>query len=95
MFPQTICLAVTIIRYNMFLSVFCCMFVEALHLYRMIVIVFGAERSLRAAYTAIGFGKEDLDFNFNGISYVSNPKSKEEALEDGMEMLVQVLSKIY
>ncbi len=56
-FHQALCLALAILRYNMFVSVFCCMLVEALHLYRMIVIVFGADNNLSIAYTVIGFGK--------------------------------------
>ncbi|XP_072023017.1 adhesion G protein-coupled receptor E1-like [Amphiura filiformis] len=53
---QIACLAVTILRYNMLMSVFCCMLVEALHLYRMIVLVFGIERNFRVAYIVISWG---------------------------------------
>ncbi len=58
LFPhQALCLTWAILRYNMFVSVFCCMLVEALHLYRMIVIVFGVDTNLSVAYTVISFGK--------------------------------------
>ncbi|XP_072014662.1 adhesion G-protein coupled receptor D1-like [Amphiura filiformis] len=40
----------------MLMSVFCCMLVEALHLYRMIVLVFGIERNFRATYVVISWG---------------------------------------
>ncbi|XP_072021946.1 adhesion G-protein coupled receptor D1-like [Amphiura filiformis] len=53
---QIACLAVTILRYNMLMSVFCCMLVEALHLYRMIVLVFGIERNFRVTYIVISWG---------------------------------------
>ncbi|XP_072051344.1 adhesion G-protein coupled receptor D1-like [Amphiura filiformis] len=53
---EIVCLAVTILRYNIFLTVFCCMFVEALHLFRMIVLVFGTERNFRIAYIVISWG---------------------------------------
>ncbi|XP_072022534.1 adhesion G-protein coupled receptor D1-like [Amphiura filiformis] len=53
---QIACHTVTILRYNMLMTVFCCMLVEALHLYRMIVLVFGIERNFRVVYIVIGWG---------------------------------------
>ena len=42
------------------MSVFAWTAVEALHLFRMIVLVYGIERDLKWAYMAIGWGKYDL-----------------------------------
>ena len=53
---QTICLIVTILLYDAILSVFCLTLVEGVHLYRMIVMVYGIERDLKKLYLLIGWG---------------------------------------
>ena len=47
---------VAILQYNMFLTMFCCMLTEAIHLYRMIVVVFGGHRNFKGLYIAVSFG---------------------------------------
>ena len=53
---QTACLAITIILHDAFLHVFGWMLVEAIHLYRMIIIVFGVDKDLNRVYLLIGWG---------------------------------------
>ena len=44
--------------FDAFVSVFAWTAVEALHLIRMIVVVYGIERDLKWAYMFIGWGKQ-------------------------------------
>ena len=55
----------TILLQDAFLSVFTWMAVEAIHLYRMVVLVFGAERDLKYAYLAVGWGNYPNVFSLN------------------------------
>ncbi|XP_072024945.1 uncharacterized protein [Amphiura filiformis] len=50
------CLAVTVLLHYTLISVFCWMCVEAIHLYRMIILVFGTEKDYRLLYLIIGWG---------------------------------------
>ena len=53
---QGACHTFTIMRYHVFMTMFTTMLVEAIHLFRKIVLVFGAERSFRSAYVTAIFG---------------------------------------
>ena len=50
-------MAITILLFDAFMSVFAWTAVEALHLFRMIVVVYGIERDLKWLYMGIGWGK--------------------------------------
>ena len=54
---QVFCLITTVFLHDAFLSVFMWMGVEAIHLYRMVVLVYGADRDLKYIYLALGWGK--------------------------------------
>ena len=54
---QIVCFMTTIFMHNAFLSVFTWMSIEAVHLYRMIILVFGADKDLKLHYFGIGWGK--------------------------------------
>ena len=54
---QIVCFMTTMFMHNAFLSVFTWMSIEAIHLYRMIILVFGADRDLKRHYFCIGWGK--------------------------------------
>ena len=53
---QITCLVVTALLHFFVLGMFCWMCVEAIHLYRMIILVFGVEKDLKLLYIAIGWG---------------------------------------
>ena len=57
---QTVCLIVAIVLYDAILSVFCWMVVQGVHLYRMIVMVYGIEKDLKKLYLIIGWGNGTL-----------------------------------
>ena len=54
--PKAACLMITILLYCAFMSTFSWMLVEAIHLFRMIVVVYGIERDLKVLYGCIGWG---------------------------------------
>ena len=80
---QTACLVITILLYCAFTSTFSWMLVEAIHLFRMIVLVFGIDRSLKALYHCIGWGNYSYWCNFvvnyilrNDVTYKGNTYRK-------------------
>ena len=55
---QFVCQIMAILLHYAYMSTFCWMLIEALHLYRLIVVVYGGERNLTWLYYAIGWGEK-------------------------------------
>ena len=55
---QIVCKVVALMLHYLYESVFFWMFVEALHLYRQVIRVFGSEKSYTLLYMLIGWGKK-------------------------------------
>ena len=59
-FFQIFCKIIAILLHYAYLASFCWMLVEGIHLYRLIVIVYGNEKNLKWLYYVIGWGKYDI-----------------------------------
>lgn len=60
--PQLPCKIMAVLLHFFFLSAFAWMLVEGLHLYSMVVKVFGSEGSKHIYYYGIGWGRSDQQF---------------------------------
>ncbi len=53
---QVACKIIAIVLHYAYLATFCWMLVEGLHLFRLIVIVYGHEKNMKWLYYAVGWG---------------------------------------